>query len=68
MPLASFCWADRFEFYLVENPEDRFSRDEAEMLTQKQTMRQKKKKQKQKKTKKKKLIPTYSFLVVYIDP
>ena len=30
MPLASFCsWADQFESYLVENPEDRFSRDEA---------------------------------------
>ena len=30
--LASFfSWADRFESYLVENPEDRFSRDEAHM-------------------------------------
>ena len=30
MTLASFLsWADRFEAYLVENPEDRFSRDEA---------------------------------------
>ena len=31
MTLASFflSWADRFESYLVENPEDRFSRDEA---------------------------------------
>ena len=26
-----FSWADRFESYLVENPEDRFSRDEAHM-------------------------------------
>ena len=32
MTLASFfSWADRFESYLVENPEDRFSRDEAHM-------------------------------------
>ena len=30
--LASFfSWADRFESYLVENPEDRLSRDEAHM-------------------------------------
>ena len=30
MTLASFCGcAGRFESYLVENPEDRFSRDEA---------------------------------------
>ena len=29
MSLASLCsWADRFESHLVENPEDRFSRDE----------------------------------------
>ena len=28
--LASLCsWADQFESYLVANPEDRFSRDEA---------------------------------------
>ena len=26
-----FSWADRFESYLVESPEDRFSRDEAHM-------------------------------------
>ena len=32
--LASLCsWAGRFESYLVANPEDRFSRDEAQMLT-----------------------------------
>ena len=32
MTLASFfSWADRFESYMVENPEDRFSRDEAHM-------------------------------------
>ena len=32
MTLASFFnWADRFESYLVENPEHRFSRDEAHM-------------------------------------
>ena len=32
MILASFfSWADRFESYLLENPEDRFSRDEAHM-------------------------------------
>ena len=32
MILANFfSWADRFESYLVENPEDRFSRDEAHM-------------------------------------
>ena len=32
MTLASFfSWADRFESYLVENSEDRFSRDEAHM-------------------------------------
>ena len=31
MPLASFfSRADWFESYLVENPEDRFSRDEAQ--------------------------------------
>ena len=31
MTLASFfSWADRFESYLVENPEDRFSREEAQ--------------------------------------
>ena len=30
MTLANFfSWADRFESYLVENPEDMFSRDEA---------------------------------------
>ena len=30
MTLASFfSWADRFESYLVENPKDSFSRDEA---------------------------------------
>ena len=29
--LASLCsWAGQFESYLVENPEDRFSRDEAQ--------------------------------------
>ena len=33
MPLASFCrWADGFESYLVENPEDRFTRDEAHIM------------------------------------
>ena len=26
-----FSWADRFESYLVENPEDRISRNEAHM-------------------------------------
>ena len=32
-PLASLCsWADRFESYLVKNPEDRFSRDEAHFI------------------------------------
>ena len=32
MTLASlFSWADRFESYLVENPKDRFSCDEAHM-------------------------------------
>ena len=32
-PLASFyCCAGRFESYLVGNPEDRFSRDEAHMF------------------------------------
>ena len=32
MNLANFfSWGDRFESYLVENPEDRFSRDEAHM-------------------------------------
>ena len=32
MPLASFyCCASRFESYLVGNPEDRFSRDEAHL-------------------------------------
>ena len=31
-PLASFCsWAGRFESYLVTNPEDRFSRDVAQI-------------------------------------
>ena len=31
MTLASFFnWEDRFESYLVENPEDMFSRDEAQ--------------------------------------
>ena len=31
--LASLCsWADRFESYLVENPEDRFSRDMAHFI------------------------------------
>ena len=31
-PLASFCGcAGRFESYLVGNPEDRFSRDEAQI-------------------------------------
>ena len=30
--LASLCsWAGRFESYLVETPEDRFSHDEAQM-------------------------------------
>ena len=33
MNLASICsWAGWFESYLVENPEDRFSRDGAQML------------------------------------
>ena len=33
MALASFFnWADQFESYLVENPEDRFSRDEAQLI------------------------------------
>ena len=32
-PLASLCsWAGRFESYLVENPEDRFSSDEPQLL------------------------------------
>ena len=32
MTLASFfSWADWFESYLVENPEDRFSRDKAQI-------------------------------------
>ena len=32
-PLAGLCsWAGRFESYLVENPEDRFSRDEAQLI------------------------------------
>ena len=32
-PLASFCsWVGRFVSYLVANPEDRFSRDEAHMI------------------------------------
>ena len=32
MTLANLCgWADRFESYLVENPEDRFSHDEAQL-------------------------------------
>ena len=32
MTLANFfSWVDRFESYLVEKPEDRFSRDEAHM-------------------------------------
>ena len=31
-PLANLCsWVDRFESYLVANPEDRFSRDEAQI-------------------------------------
>ena len=31
-PVASFCgWGGQFESYLVANPEDRFSRDEAQM-------------------------------------
>ena len=34
MTLASLCgWADQFESYLVENPEDRFSHDEAHMVS-----------------------------------
>ena len=34
MTLASFfSWADRFESYLVENPEDRFSCDMAHAIT-----------------------------------
>ena len=33
MPLASFCsWADWFESYLFKNPEDRFSRDEVQIV------------------------------------
>ena len=33
MTIASFVsWADRFESYLVENPKDRFSRDEAHFV------------------------------------
>ena len=33
-PLASFCGcAGRFESYLVENPEDRFSRDQAHIIS-----------------------------------
>ena len=33
MTLAYLCsWADRFESYLVGNPEDRFSRDEAHVM------------------------------------
>ena len=33
MTLASFfSWADRFESYLVETPEDRFCRDEAQLF------------------------------------
>ena len=33
-PLASLCsWAGQFESYLVRNPEDRFSHDEAYFLT-----------------------------------
>ena len=32
-PLASlYSWADQFESYLVANPEDRFSRDEAHIV------------------------------------
>ena len=32
-PLASLCsWAGWFEFYLVRNPEDRFSRDVAQLI------------------------------------
>ena len=32
MTLANFfSWADRFEAYLIENPEYRFARDEAHM-------------------------------------
>ena len=30
-----FSWADRFELYLVENPKDRFSCDEAHLVVQK---------------------------------
>ena len=37
--LASFCGcAGRFESYLVENPEDRFSHDEAHLLLVPETM------------------------------
>ena len=33
MTLASlFSWADQFESYLVENPEDRFSHDVAHLM------------------------------------
>ena len=33
MTLASFySWADQFELYLVENPEDRFSRNKAHII------------------------------------
>ena len=33
-PLASLCGcAERFESYLVENPEDRFSRDEVQLFS-----------------------------------
>ena len=33
MSLASLCsWAGQFEYYLIANPEDRFSRDEAHIL------------------------------------
>ena len=31
MTLAIFSWADRFESYLVETPEGRFSRDKSEI-------------------------------------
>ena len=34
MTLASFfSWADRFESYLVENPDDRFSHDKAHIIS-----------------------------------
>ena len=31
-PASFFSWAGRFESYLVEHPEDRFSHDEAQMI------------------------------------